>query len=82
MSTDVALYDFAARILEMRQKANLTQAVLAELIGVSHRTISTWEIGTRQASLANVVKVAAFTGCDPGYIFVRKPSRREDRWPG
>lgn len=36
------------QIIQARREANLTQAELAEMVGVTTRTVQNWEAGTRQ----------------------------------
>ena len=49
---------FAARLRELREKANLSQAEAAESIGVSQNTVSRWETGDRQPNLEQFPKIA------------------------
>lgn len=48
---------FGARLKEARQKANLTQAELAEKVGMSLNFIGMIERGERNTILANVYKI-------------------------
>ncbi len=48
---------FGARLKEARQKANLTQAELAEKVGMSPNFIGMIERGERNTILANVYKI-------------------------
>ncbi|MBO7206404.1 MAG: helix-turn-helix transcriptional regulator [Kiritimatiellae bacterium] len=41
---------FAARLRELREKAGLSQAELAEKTGAKQRSVSNWETGTAQPS--------------------------------
>lgn len=41
---------FAARLRELREKAGLSQAELAEKAGTKQRSVSNWETGTAQPS--------------------------------
>ncbi|MBP3530498.1 MAG: helix-turn-helix transcriptional regulator [Thermoguttaceae bacterium] len=41
---------FAARLRELREKAGLSQAELAEKTGSKQRSVSNWETGTTQPS--------------------------------
>jgi transcriptional regulator with XRE-family HTH domain len=41
---------FAARLRELREKAGLSQAELAEKTGSKQRSVSNWETGTAQPS--------------------------------
>lgn len=42
-------YVTGAAIKKLREKQQLTQAELAELLGVSDRTVSKWETGVSQS---------------------------------
>lgn len=42
-------YAFGNRILELRKKLNLSQAELAEMIGVTNKAVSKWETGVSQS---------------------------------
>lgn len=39
-------YSFASRLREARENADLTQSELAQLFGVSMRTVQNWEAGS------------------------------------
>ena len=47
-----------SRILEQRKKLGLNQAELGAKIGLSHKSISTMESGTRKTSLDKLVELA------------------------
>ncbi len=61
---------FGQRLYELREAANITQATIADRLGVSQRTYSDWERGTvaftpsRLQELANIlgVEVAVLLG--------------------
>ena len=42
---------FAARLRELRTKANLTQGELSEALGVKQQTVSQWETASRSPSI-------------------------------
>ena len=44
-------YDWACTIQAARQRAGLTQATLADRLGVSRRTVEGWEAGRRSIPL-------------------------------
>lgn len=41
------------KIRSLREKNDLTQEQLAKLLGVSDRTVSTWELGTRDPRMGD-----------------------------
>src|SRR4051812_35946117 len=43
-------YEFGQRMLTLREVLGLTQMALAELLGVSRRTVGSWELGTKYPS--------------------------------
>ena len=47
-----------SRVFELRQKEGLNQKQLGELIGLSHKAISTIESGTRGTSIDKLVALA------------------------
>jgi len=53
-------YEMGDRIRECRKRKNLSQADLAEEIGVSNNTISNMETGSNNVKLENIEKVADF----------------------
>lgn len=52
-----------------RRFAKLTQQELAELVGVSHITVSRWETGYMQPSLSMAQKLAELFGCSIEDLF-------------
>jgi putative transcriptional regulator len=53
----------ANRLREAREAAGLTQAELAERIGVSRKTVNTVEIGVFVPSTVIALKLAGALGC-------------------
>ena len=51
------------RIKELRQAAGMTQAELAEKIGLSLQAISHYETGRRQITVSKLVAIATALGC-------------------
>lgn len=52
------------RIAKLRRIKNLTQAELAEKVGVTTRSIQNYELGTRVPKMDTVVKIAEALGVD------------------
>ena len=49
---------FTKRLKELRQKNNLTQKELSDILGISQGSYANWENGKREPSLDNVVKLS------------------------
>ena len=59
----------ANRIKSEREKASLTQAALAELVGVSRKTINTVENGVFTPSATLAIKLARALGLSVEQLF-------------
>ena len=59
----------ANRIKSEREKASLTQAALAELVGVSRKTINTVENGVFTPSATLAIKLAQAMGVSVEQLF-------------
>ena len=57
------------RLLELRTQRDLTQAALAEMVGVSRKTINTVENGVFVPSALLALKLARALGCPVEAIF-------------
>lgn len=60
--------NFAKNLKELRTEANLTQASLAEKMGVSQRAVSNWEQGARQPDYDTLLKLAHFFDVTTDYL--------------
>jgi putative transcriptional regulator len=60
---------FANRLRELRTERDLTQAALAEKVGVSRKTINTVENGVFIPSALLALKLARALGCPVEAIF-------------
>jgi len=71
-------------IKALRKNANVSQAELAEKIGVAVTTVSGYEIGTRIPRIATIEKIAAFFGVSTSNLIGEEcqVSDVEDSWPG
>ena len=49
---------------ELRKEKNLTQEQLAEILGVSGRTVSRWETGSNMPDLAIMIDLADYYDID------------------
>lgn len=52
------------RFKEIRQKANLTQANLAECLGIKQSAVSAWECSISRPNIENIQKLAKVLNCD------------------
>lgn len=52
--------DMRESLRQHRVSRNLTRQQIADLLGISVRTYQTYETGTREPSLSNLVKIADF----------------------
>ena len=57
--------DVGKQIRESRKQAHLTQAELAEMVGVAEITIRQYEAGKRKPSMAQIEKLASALGVLP-----------------
>lgn len=60
------------RIKELRQKAGLTQAELAEKVGFQPQTVSNWENGSREPDIAALAKLASLFGVSLDFLLLGK----------
>jgi len=57
-----------SRLQAARERAALTQAVVANALGVPREMVSYWETGDRQPSLARLKNLARLYRVNPGYL--------------
>lgn len=63
----------------IRERSGLTQAQLAERVGVTARAVRKWETaGIRHASLGNAERAAAALGCGVADLLREPDERRND----
>ncbi|MCI8728363.1 MAG: helix-turn-helix transcriptional regulator [Clostridia bacterium] len=65
------------RLKELRNKSNLSQTALSNILGIPKGSISQWENGVREMSYDTLVKFADFYGCSIDYILGRDTSLGE-----
>ena len=70
---------FAERLKKLREEQRLTQAQLAELVGVDFRTVSIWERGIRLPKDELIPEIAIALGVEMTYLFGLTDSREEKR---
>ena len=59
---------FARRLIELRKARQLTQAELAEKLGMSTSGIAYYEATAKNPRLATIEKIAEFFGVSPDYL--------------
>ena len=77
-TTEAKCTDFANTIYNIRKERNITQKELADLIGVSDRTISKWENGSTVPDLEIIKKLCNELGISPDSI-VKSEKNYKDR---
>lgn len=60
------------RIKELRQKAGLTQAELAEKLGFQPQTVSNWENGTREPDISALAQLASLFNVSLDFLLLGK----------
>lgn len=59
---------FTERLKALRQKNNLTQKELADILGVSQGAYQKWEKGKREPNFENLLKLAAVLNTTTSYL--------------
>lgn len=59
---------FEIRLKELRIEKNLSQASLAECIGVTQKAIDFWEKGINEPKASYIIKLAKFFGVSSDYL--------------
>lgn len=77
-TTEAKCTDFANTIYNIRKERDITQKELADLIGVSDRTISKWENGSTVPDLEIIKKLCNELGISPDSI-VKSEKNYKDR---
>lgn len=77
-TTEAKCTDFANTIYNIRKERDITQKGLADLIGVSDRTISKWENGSTVPDLETIKKLCNELGISPDSI-VKSEKNYKDR---
>lgn len=70
------------RIKELRQEKGMTQAQLAEVLGITHSAVAKYESGTRKLSSDILCRTSDFFDCSVDYLIgrslLRSPVTEED----
>lgn len=51
------------RLRDLREKKNITQAQIAEQLGITQGAVSQWEVGATNPSIATISRLAGILGC-------------------
>ena len=62
---------FQTRLKELREKAGLSQAKLAKILGVGQSTVGMWENGTNKPENAKLEALANYFGVSTDYLLGR-----------
>lgn len=66
------------RIKEMRERRGMSQAQLADYMGVCRATACRWESGKIVPSTGRVLELAELLGCSTDELYGRAPPRRPE----
>ena len=58
------------RIRKLRTQNCMTQKALAEVLYVSHRTISSWELGKTEPDIVSIIKLSLLFGISLDYLLI------------
>lgn len=58
--------NMGGKIRQLRKQKNISQEVLAQVLGVSFQAVSKWETGAAEPSTSNLLALAKLYGVDPG----------------
>lgn len=72
MDVDAFLKELGQRIADLRKDAGLTQAQLAEKVGVSQQIIASYENGRRNFPVARLLELAEALGVQAGELLTGK----------
>jgi transcriptional regulator with XRE-family HTH domain len=59
---------FPSRLRQLRTQGQLTQVQLAEKFGFTGKAVSTWEKGTREPGIADLVRLAEVFNCTLDFL--------------
>lgn len=62
---------FSERLLDLRQKANLTQEEVSEKSGIGYRSYRRYESGEREPNVSALIKMADFYGVSIDFLVGR-----------
>ena len=64
---------FAQRLLELRNKNQLSQSAVSKAVGITTRTYQRYESGEREATVTTLVRMADFYGITLDDLVGREP---------
>ena len=67
------------RIKDLRKKNDLTQEKLADLLGVTYKSVSKWECGLTTPDLAMIVPLARVLHVSADELLGMKPTEQDER---
>ena len=69
-------FEFGNFLLELRERSGLTQAELAEKLGVTNKAVSKWETGKAKPTTNTIRKLAALYGISVDALLEKKGGKR------
>lgn len=79
MDVEAFLKELGQRIADLRKDAGLTQAQLAEKVGVSQQIIASYENGRRNFPVARLLELAEALGVQAGELLTGTPETKRRR---
>ena len=73
----MSINDFGTRLADLRKRAELTQAVLAEKLDVSDRAVSKWENAGGYPDITLLPQLADIFGVTTDYLLRGTPVKRQ-----
>jgi len=70
-----------SRLRELREQAGMTQAALAEVIGVQRLAVARWEAGTREPGWSTILALCEVFGVDCRAL-TQEPAEQPPAKPG
>lgn len=64
------------RIKNLREDADMSQKELAHILNISQRTLSHYELGTRDIPLKILVELADYYNCSTDYLLGRTNNKK------
>lgn len=73
-------YNFGNKIMALRTQLNLSQAELAELVGVTNKAVSKWETGKSKPTTNTIRKLASLFKIDINELLLMRDEEKNSRF--
>ncbi len=73
-------YNFGNKIMALRTQLNLSQAELAELVGVTNKAVSKWETGKSKRTTNTIRKLASLFKIDINELLLMRDEEKNSRF--